>query len=80
MNNISFSDLNITCVDCEKTFVFSSGEQAFYKSKALSPPKRCPRCRKQRKLTIVPDINISHYQNFLHQMPTEGQNERHDHS
>jgi len=57
MNKISFSDLNITCVDRDQTFIFSAGEQAFFASKALSPPKRCLSCRKQRKLTIVPDIN-----------------------
>jgi ribosomal protein S27E len=60
MNKISFSDVNITCVDCENTFVFSGGEQAFFASKALSPPKRCPDCRKRRKITIVPDINLRH--------------------
>ena len=63
MNKISFSDLNITCVDCERTFVFSAGEQAFFASKALSLPKRCPACRKQRKLTIVPDRDSQLYQN-----------------
>jgi Probable zinc-ribbon domain len=36
MNNISFSDLNITCVDCERTFVFSAGEQAFFLNKGHS--------------------------------------------
>jgi hypothetical protein len=63
MNKISFSDLNIICLDCGKTFVFSAGEQTFFASKALSPPKRCPACRKQRKLTIVPDRDSQLYQN-----------------
>jgi Zn finger protein HypA/HybF involved in hydrogenase expression len=57
MNKISFSDVNITCMDCGKIFIFSAGEQAFFASKALSLPKRCPECRKQRKLSIVPDSN-----------------------
>jgi hypothetical protein len=61
MNKSTFSDLLLTCFDCEKTFVFSVGEQAFFASKALSPPKRCPACRKQRKLTIVADINSQPY-------------------
>ncbi len=48
-------DLYLTCVDCGVTFVFEPGEQVFYKSKGLSIPKRCPDCRRKRRLTLVPD-------------------------
>jgi len=39
-------DLLVECKDCGVTFPFTPGEQAFYRSKALSAPKRCAECRK----------------------------------
>jgi DNA-directed RNA polymerase subunit RPC12/RpoP len=43
-------DRNITCKDCGKEFVFTEGEQAFYKEKGFeNDPVRCPECRKARK-------------------------------
>jgi len=35
----------LTCVDCGGEFIFTEGEQKFYKDKLLVPPKRCPACR-----------------------------------
>lgn len=57
MNNDSFSDVTLTCCDCNGTFVFNAGEQAFFHSKALSIPRRCPSCRRRRKDSLVPDNN-----------------------
>jgi hypothetical protein len=65
MNKPTFSDVTLTCCDCNETFLFSAGEQAFFASKALSPPKRCPTCRSQRKQTIVPDVNSWPHNNGL---------------
>lgn len=43
-------DKVIICKDCKAEFVFTEGEQAFYKEKGLtSEPLRCPKCRKARK-------------------------------
>jgi DNA-directed RNA polymerase subunit RPC12/RpoP len=43
-------DRNITCKDCGKEFVFTEGEQAFYKEKGFeNDPVRCPACRRSRK-------------------------------
>lgn len=43
-------DRNITCKDCGKEFVFTEGEQAFYKEKGFeNDPVRCPECRRSRK-------------------------------
>ena len=43
-------DKTIVCVDCGKEFVFTEGEQAFYKEKGFeNEPKRCPDCRKAKK-------------------------------
>jgi hypothetical protein len=48
-------DTMLQCLDCEKEFLFSAGEQQFYYSKGLATPKRCPRCRKIRRDNIVSD-------------------------
>lgn len=43
---MTFEDKNITCRDCNGTFVFSAGEQQFFSVKGLvNEPKRCPNCR-----------------------------------
>lgn len=38
-----------TCVDCDTQFLFSLGEQQFFKEKGLTTPRRCPECRERRK-------------------------------
>jgi CxxC-x17-CxxC domain-containing protein len=43
-------DQRITCVDCGTEFVFTAGEQAFYREKGLThAPTRCKACRDLRK-------------------------------
>ncbi len=43
-------DKEIVCKDCGKTFLFTVGEQNFYKEKGFTnEPVRCPECRKARK-------------------------------
>ena len=43
-------DQTIKCVDCGEDFVFTAGEQAFYREKGLThAPTRCKRCRELRK-------------------------------
>ena len=44
------SDKTITCRDCGSEFIFSVGEQEFYKEKGFdNEPVRCPDCRRARK-------------------------------
>lgn len=44
------ADKTIVCKDCGKEFVFSEGEQEFYKKKGFeNDPVRCPDCRRKRK-------------------------------
>ncbi|MBV7275996.1 zinc-ribbon domain-containing protein [Clostridium thailandense] len=44
------ADKTITCKDCGKDFVFTEGEQEFYKEKGFeNDPVRCPDCRRERK-------------------------------
>ena len=43
-------DKNLVCKDCGKEFVFTVGEQEFFKEKGFeNDPVRCPACRKARK-------------------------------
>lgn len=44
------ADKNLTCKDCSSEFVFTEGEQEFYKEKGFTnEPQRCPSCRKAKK-------------------------------
>ncbi|MBR4151101.1 MAG: zinc-ribbon domain-containing protein [Firmicutes bacterium] len=43
-------DKVLVCQDCGKEFVFTVGEQEFYKEKGFeNEPKRCKACRDARK-------------------------------
>ncbi|NLL31237.1 MAG: cytochrome C551 [Clostridiales bacterium] len=43
-------DKKIICKDCGKEFLFTVGEQEFYKEKGFdNEPVRCPDCRRARK-------------------------------
>jgi len=44
------ADKTLICKYCSKGFVFTDGEQEFYKEKGLqNEPQRCPDCRKAKK-------------------------------
>ncbi len=44
------ADKTLVCKDCNSEFVFTEGEQAFYKEKGFeNEPQRCPDCRKAKK-------------------------------
>jgi len=48
---MSFQDKSIQCFDCGTTFTFSVEDQEFFQSKGYTnEPKRCPECRRTRKL------------------------------
>ena len=42
-------DKTLKCIDCEEEFVFSAGEQRFFREKNLSDPKRCASCRAKKR-------------------------------
>ena len=43
---MEFVDRELTCVECNKTFVFSAAEQQFFGDKGFShDPKRCKPCK-----------------------------------
>ena len=56
-------DKKIICKDCGKEFIFTVGEQEFYKEKGFeNDPVRCPDCRRARK---AQKINREKRQFFL---------------
>ncbi|OGR82384.1 MAG: hypothetical protein A2901_08020 [Elusimicrobia bacterium RIFCSPLOWO2_01_FULL_54_10] len=42
-------DLQLSCVECRKTFTFEAGEQKFFKQRGLSSPRRCGSCRGKKR-------------------------------
>lgn len=42
-------DYFLTCRDCQDRFIFSVGEQVFYRDRNLNWPSRCKKCRDRRK-------------------------------
>ena len=48
--DIRMEDKKILCKDCGEEFIFTMGEQGFYKEKGFeNDPVRCSSCRKDRK-------------------------------
>ena len=49
-------DKTLICVDCGNEFIFTEGEQEFYKEKGFeNEPKRCPDCRRAKKHKTTED-------------------------
>jgi hypothetical protein len=47
----TFTDKNLTCVECKTSFVFSARDQEFHAAKGFAnEPKRCPSCRAARRV------------------------------
>jgi len=42
-------DETIRCIDCGRTFVWSFGEQRYFKEHGLATPRRCPNCRAHKR-------------------------------
>jgi len=55
LRKANFQDRQLTCIDCEASFIFTKGERYYYGSKGLVEPKRCPECRLERKMTLAPE-------------------------
>src|SRR4029079_17285043 len=47
---MSFTDKTLTCKDCGQEFIWTSGEQEFYRARGLvNEPGRCTSCRAARR-------------------------------
>lgn len=44
-----YEDIQITCRDCKKVFVFTIAGQKFFEEKGFQNPVRCKVCRFRRK-------------------------------
>jgi CxxC-x17-CxxC domain-containing protein len=42
-------DLQLICSDCGREFTFTSQDQAFFRERGYSTPKRCKPCRQAKK-------------------------------
>jgi CxxC-x17-CxxC domain-containing protein len=46
---MEFQDKVLTCVDCGADFIFTAGEQIFFRDKNFkNQPKRCKNCKSKR--------------------------------
>ena len=66
-----FVDETLVCKDCGKEFVFTAGEQAFYKEKGfMNKPKACKACRDARLVVMqrrMPqELLVSTSKQFVH--------------
>ena len=44
-----FAEMDILCIDCNNNFIWSVGEQTFFRDKGLkNPPKRCKECKQAK--------------------------------
>lgn len=48
----SNKDIRLQCVDCDREFIFTEGEQKYFEQKGLFSPKRCFSCRKKKREEI----------------------------
>ena len=42
-------DIQLTCSDCGQDFTFTADDQAFFRDRGYSSPKRCKPCRQAKK-------------------------------
>ena len=57
-DNRELNDEIIKCIDCGLEFVWTSGEQEFFRDKNLkNPPKRCKGCKQAKNQRIAAVVN-----------------------
>ena len=56
-----FEDKTLVCKECGKEFVFTAGEQAFYKEKGfMNEPKSCKACREEERKSRTERVLYHH--------------------
>ena len=46
---MSYTDRELTCVECNQSFTYTADDQEFHAGKGYTEPKRCPSCRAARR-------------------------------
>ena len=49
MEDMTYTDRALTCVQCGNEFTFSAEDQEFHAGRGYQDPKRCPTCRAERR-------------------------------
>jgi CxxC-x17-CxxC domain-containing protein len=49
MEDMTYTDRSLTCVQCGNDFTFSADDQQFHAGRGYQEPKRCPSCRAERR-------------------------------
>jgi CxxC-x17-CxxC domain-containing protein len=63
-DEVDFRDTDILCIDCGQDFIWTIGEQVFFRDKGLTnPPKRCKGCKQAKNerlaaITAAQDAGI----------------------
>ncbi len=62
VEGVELGDTTIDCIDCSDEFVWTAGEQAFFRDKNLeNPPKRCKPCKRKKndRLSAIENAQIT---------------------
>lgn len=46
---MTYADIEIICLECDRPFTYSSRDQEFFLEHDLSTPRRCRACRAERR-------------------------------
>lgn len=69
----SLEDTSIRCIDCATEFIWTAGEQAFYRDKdLLNPPKRCKDCKKA-KIRRIEAVELSRITGKRHRIEVKAE-------
>src|SRR5436305_4866146 len=49
MEDMTYQDRALSCVQCGNEFTFSAEDQEFHAGRGYQDPKRCPTCRAERR-------------------------------
>lgn len=56
----NIEDKDIACIDCGKDFIWTVGEQIFFRDKGLqNPPKRCKDCKQAKTHRLNAILNAT---------------------
>jgi len=66
--SLEFEDVSIKCIDCAHDFIWTAGEQSFFRDKKLqNPPKRCKNCKKLKNERLAA-VEMAHTTGIRHRI------------